>query len=89
MVSASPAISADGSTVAYTAGGQILVAEVRTGRITRASVSRTGAPADGPSAAPALNRDGTVVAFASKATNLVRGDTNGVGDVFARGRGRG
>jgi Tol biopolymer transport system component len=84
-----PAISADGSTVAYTAAGRILVADVRTGRITSATVTPAGAPADGPSAAPALNRDGAIVAFASKATNLVRGDTNAIGDVFVRDLGRG
>lgn len=43
-----------------------------------------GLTADGPSSAPALNRDGSVVAFVSSATNLVAADANGVADVFVR-----
>jgi Tol biopolymer transport system component len=58
-----------------------------------------GAAADGPSAtsgqglvtgpggpvgAPAISADGTRIAFASSATNLVAGDTNGQADVFVR-----
>ena len=47
--------------------------------------------ADGSSSLPSLNWDGTVVAFASAATNLVGpgGDTNAVQDVFVRDLGAG
>ena len=38
--------------------------------------------ADGSSYAPALSGDGSVVAFASDATNLVEGDTNEARDIF-------
>jgi hypothetical protein len=41
-----------------------------------------GAPANGPSRAPALSGDGTELVFASDATNLVPADTNGVSDIF-------
>ena len=35
---------------------------------------------------PAISGDGRFVAFASSATNLVKGDRNGVADVFVRDR---
>jgi Tol biopolymer transport system component len=41
-----------------------------------------GAPADGASSAPVLSVDGAHVAFVSRATNLVAGDTNQKSDVF-------
>jgi hypothetical protein len=47
-----------------------------------------GAPADGPSSAPAVDGTSRVaphcVAFVSAASNLVRGDTNGKPDAFLR-----
>src|SRR5262249_40843030 len=46
-----------------------------------ASVSSTGELADDMSLLPALNADGTVVAFKSTATNLVPDDTNQAGHV--------
>lgn len=58
----------------------------------RVSVSATGAEADGWSGhlgAPAISDDGRIVAFSSRATNLVPGDTNGVDDVFVRDRANG
>ncbi|GAB2697608.1 hypothetical protein [Thalassiella azotivora] len=43
----------------------------------------TNDPGNGDSLAPSINHDGRVVAFASKATNLVSSDPNGaVQDVF-------
>lgn len=47
-------------------------------------VSRTpaGAAGNGTSQGPAISDDGRYVAFWSSASNLVAGDTNGVGDVF-------
>jgi archaellum component FlaF (FlaF/FlaG flagellin family) len=39
--------------------------------------------------APALSADGRYVAFASEASNLVPGDTNGYVDVFVRDRAKG
>lgn len=53
-------------------------------RTERASVDAHGQQADGASAAPALSADGRYVAFVSTASNLVRGDTNGVADAFVK-----
>lgn len=50
----------------------------------RVSVSSTGVQANGPSQVDAISPDGRFVLFDSWATNLVRGDTNGVRDVFLR-----
>jgi Tol biopolymer transport system component len=51
---------------------------------TRVSVSSHEAQGNEGSFAPAISADGRYVAFDSYASNLVRGDTNGVGDVFVR-----
>jgi Tol biopolymer transport system component len=51
-------------------------------RLASAAVDESGA--NGPSSAPALSDDGRSVAFASSASNLIFGDTNGVDDVFLR-----
>jgi Tol biopolymer transport system component len=49
------------------------------------SVSSTGQQGNDSSYDPAISADGRYVAFASFATNLVAGDTNGDLDVFVRG----
>jgi len=46
------------------------------------SVSSSGAQSSQGSYYPALNEDGRYVAYWSKATNLVTGDTNGKDDIF-------
>ncbi len=51
---------------------------------TRISVNSNGAQADNDSGTPSISADGRFVAFASFATNLVAGDTNGLADVFYR-----
>lgn len=57
----------------------------RTGGTTvRASVSATGTQSNNRSGIPSVSSDGYYVAFDSLATNLVTGDTNGVGDIFVR-----
>jgi hypothetical protein len=48
------------------------------------SVGIGGAPANGASGVPRVSGDGRYVVFASHATNLVAGDTEGKGDVFLR-----
>ncbi len=57
----------------------------------RASISTTGEQGNGPSVQafdpPSITPDGRFVAFASEATNLVSGDTNGCSDIFLRDRG--
>jgi len=54
------------------------------GVTTRVSVGKSGRQANGPSAFAAISADGRYVAFESMASNLVRGDTNKLGDVFVR-----
>src|SRR5438067_11090755 len=45
-----------------------------------------GPPPDGPTPPPSISADGRFVAFDSRATNLVPGDTNGRSDVFVHDR---
>ena len=63
-----------------------------TGKNDRVSVGPGGVQANDDSYSggpPALSTDGRFAAFASAASNLVEGDTNGVYDVFVRDRKRG
>jgi Tol biopolymer transport system component len=57
---------------------------VQTKGTQRASVATNGTQADQRSKQPSISADGHYVAFASDATNLVDGDTNGVTDIFVR-----
>ena len=52
----------------------------------RVSVSSAGEQANDACYAPSISADGRFVAFASKATNLVPGDTNDAVDVFVHDR---
>jgi Tol biopolymer transport system component len=53
----------------------------------RVSVTSSGGQANGVgSEDPSISNDGRYVAFRSRATNLVSGDTNGVADVFVHDR---
>ena len=54
------------------------------GRTVRVSRATSGAQANGRSVVDAISTDGRFVLFASDATNLVPGDTNGRTDVFLR-----
>lgn len=91
--SSSPAISGDGRWIAFQlspdavigdAGGPIGEVYVRDVRARRTVAASPGG--EGRSGFPALALRGGVVAFASAATQLTSGDTNGVTDVFAAGR---
>ena len=97
--SITPNISDDGLVVAFAsrainlvdqattgAVAQIFVREWQSGSTELASLNAGGAPGNGISFLPALNRDGSQVAFKSEAFNLVPNDTNGVPDVFVRDR---
>ena len=101
-----PAISGDGAVVAFTSEAADLVAAgADTNQVAdvfvrvvaaaspaeRVSVAADGSQADGASDQPALNFDGSVVAFRSKAENLLGTgvDTNATSDVFLRDRGPG
>jgi Tol biopolymer transport system component len=95
-----PSINADGRYVAFTStarldgiparlvGGRpiasVFVRDTRLGVTERVNVTATGDAPDGHSSDPAISRDGRSVAFASEATNLVRGDRNRSADVFLR-----
>ena len=92
-----PSISANGRWVAFfsrstnlipggTAGfGNVFVRDMQLGVTVLASVNSAGIPGDAASGAfPSISPDGQFVAFASSATNLVAGDTNGFRDVFIR-----
>ncbi len=68
----------------------VFVYDRQTGRVELVSVSSDGAQGDDNSGhdwtRPAISANGGAVAFASDASNLVPGDTNGVRDVFVRDR---
>ncbi len=94
--SSNPDLSADGRFVVFESAATNLVAgdsngvpdvfvrDLQTGTTALVSTARGGGAADGPSGAPAISASGAFVSFASKATNLVAGDSNGAGDVFVR-----
>lgn len=93
-----PDVSEDGQFVAYQSiadnlvagdsnGAQdVFVRDMAESTTSRASVSSGQAQANAGSYVPAISGDGRFVAFASDATNLVSGDSNGVRDVFLRDR---
>src|SRR4029079_17565721 len=59
----------------------VFVKDLQTGALTL--VSRVaGSMANGESSVPVISGDGRTVAFVSRASNLVAGDTNGTADVF-------
>ena len=100
--SGSATISASGRYVAFESAASNLVArdtnrkvdvfvrDLATGKTSRMSVSSRGVQAGCKvwceSTQPSLSTDGRYVAFESSATNLVRGDTNKLADVFVRDR---
>jgi Tol biopolymer transport system component len=93
-----PALSANGRFVAFESGASnlvpgdsngvldVFVRDRQTGTTRRVSLGAAGAQGDEFSFGPAISADGRFVAFASVATNLVPGDTNGEADVFVRDR---
>lgn len=93
-----PTLSANGRYVAFESeagnlvpddtNGQrdVFVRDRETRRTARVSVGPGGGQGDSASYNPALSVDGRYVAFASRAGNLVPGDTNGKDDVFVHDR---
>jgi hypothetical protein len=91
-------ISADGRFIAIQSNAANLVAgdsngyadiflhDVLTGTTELVSVSSAGAQGNGSSGPCSISDDGRFVAFASAASNLVSGDTNGAPDVFLHDR---
>jgi predicted RNA-binding protein with TRAM domain len=95
---ASISIAGDGSLAVFESYATNLVAgdtnghrdafvhDLNTGETTRVSVSSAGEQGNGSSQLPRVSADGRFVAFASNATNLVPGDTNGERDIFVHDR---
>jgi Tol biopolymer transport system component len=86
-----PSLSADGRFLAYTRPGgvigdrgNIFVRDLQSGGTRRVDVSSSGAQPNRYSGHPSISADGRFVAFDSRITNLVAGDTNGDIDVFVR-----
>jgi Tol biopolymer transport system component len=96
--SADAAISADGRIVVFLSAAPDLVAGDSNGLVDvfardrllgtteRVNVSSAGAQANAGPFNCSVSGDGRFVAFASNATNLVAGDSNGVRDCFVRDR---
>lgn len=92
--SSSPSISADGRYVAFQSDASNLVAgdtnaktdifvhDRVSGATTRVSVSGSGVQANDACAGAAISANGRYVAFESRASNLVVGDSNGKYDIF-------
>jgi Tol biopolymer transport system component len=97
-VSDFPSLSGDGRYVAFSSVATNLVTGDTNGKIDvfvrdrtgdtteRVSVTSSEAQVNGDSGNPSISADGRYVAFESRATNLVTGDTNGESDVFVRDR---
>jgi len=97
FTSYNPVLSADGQLVAFLSNATNLVASATSGNynvyvrnlssgvISLASVNQAGT-GDGANSSfsPVISGDGTAVAFASYAENLVANDTNNASDVFLR-----
>jgi len=91
-----PVLSADGRFVAFgvsgsmfggeTKGNEVIVYDRQDDAFEVASVSTSGDPANDSSWGPSISNDGRFVAFATRASNLVEDDTNGIVDAFVRDR---
>src|SRR5262245_22165837 len=93
-----PVLNSDGQFVAFTSGANnlvpldknrrwdIFVRDRKAGTTERVSVDSSGLESNGDSLYPGISADGRWVVFQSYATNLVKGDTNGVPDVFIHDR---
>jgi len=100
-LSVEPSISADGRFVAFWSSASNLVVndnnntedvfvhDRATGATERVSVDSSGLEGDLGSVRPSISSDGRLVAFASAATNLVAGDSNGQIDIFVHDRASG
>lgn len=92
-----PALSSDGRYVTFASDStnltgtgladtnnvrDIFLYDNQTSTVRRINLSQQGAQANGASNNPAISADGRYVAFASEATNLVVGDTNGFSDIY-------
>jgi Tol biopolymer transport system component len=60
----------------------IFVRDIEAGTTSRVSIANNGDESNWHSSYPSISGDGRFIAFASGATNLVVGDTNGISDIF-------
>ncbi len=93
-----PSISADGRYVAFSSDAanlvigdsnaveDVFVHDRATGLTGRVSVGAGAIQANGVSSSPSISADGRYVAFGSRGSNLVSGDTNASSDAFVRDR---
>jgi murein DD-endopeptidase MepM/ murein hydrolase activator NlpD len=93
-----PAISSDGRYIAFQSRASnlvdgdtnnatdVFVRDRVTGVTERVSVASEGTQGNGDSESPSISADGRFVAFRSRASNLVSGDTNNAWDVFVHDR---
>jgi len=96
--SSTPSISSDGRFVAFRSVASNLVSgdtnstwdifvhDRQTSQTTRVSVDSGGLQGNGRSQSTSISSDGRFVAFHSRASNLVPGDTNGTYDIFVHNR---
>lgn len=96
--STDPAISEDGRFIAFQSAASnlvpddtngasdIFVYDTQTDQFDRVSVSSAGDQGNGASLRPSISGDGRFIAYQSRATNLVSGDTNRVIDAFVYDR---
>ena len=93
-----PSVSGDGRYIAFHSNAtnlvpgdtneseKIFLYDQETATISLLNVSTTGGDPNGNLFVPHLSADGRFVAFNSRASNLVSGDENGVGDIFVHDR---
>jgi Tol biopolymer transport system component len=79
-----PAMSADGSMIAFVQNQQIFVWDATTGAAALVSTNASGQPSQGHFASPLVSDDGKRLVFLSDAANLAAGATNGQFQVYAR-----
>jgi len=97
--SSSPSLSADGRFIAFASGADnlvtgdtnnsqdIFVRDTLSGTNERVSVSSSGEQGNGHSYQPSISADGRLIAFSSRANNLVPGDSGPYGaDIFVHDR---
>jgi Ca2+-binding RTX toxin-like protein len=94
--SGSASISADGRFVAFSSfdsnivpgdtnsSQDVFVRDTLTNTTTRVSVNSAGNQGNSESGSPSISADGRFVAFTSRASNIVPGDTNNSYDLFVR-----